>query len=650
MNTPFAAQWIAFVVLYTLSAADDLSCLCNQFSSGGCVQINATWGACTQARGQGLCVATWQKILADNSTVVQYSCSDSALLMYTCLPTGSVISGTPQYPIVTACCQGNYCNTPNYLQAMVGKLLQGPTPTSVMAVSPTDGVRLKPRPPPPSTPTPTPPRPTSTVSLIPTTSAADKLTCLCTEFSVPGCVRKNSTWGECTLAKGAGLCTTSWERILNSTAVFIKYGCEMDAILPYACLPQGYTTRGNSQYPIVITCCTSDYCNTLARLQSVLSSLLPGSTATSQTTSTTLDALPLPSYVIPLMASLSVAIVVVTALLLTFLVLRLHPRLLPSSHKTADLGITSPSKRGGGDSRRHPSTLDVGVDHSSEDSGGSGSGLPLLSQQSIAAQIVLEELVGKGRFGEVWRGAYKGDSVAVKIFHTREEVSWNHEVDIYQTCLLRHPNVLRYVASDSKDMGMQMQLWLITEFCEHGSLYDYLQTHALDEVGVLRLCHTATCGLNHLHSEIVGREGKPGIAHRDLKTRNILVKGDGVCCIADLGLGLRYDRVSDSVEELPSKRVGTRRYLAPEVITETIGTRNFESFKRADMYSFGLVMWEVARRGICGGTTEEAQLPYFDSLPPDPTLDDMQRVVVMEKRRPSIPTGGANLRCSALCR
>ena len=59
--------------------------------------------------------------------------------------------------------------------------------------------------------------------------------------------------------------------------------------------------------------------------------------------------------------------------------------------------------------------------------------------------------------------------------------------------------------------------------------------------------------------------------------------------------------MSDSVEELPSKRVGTRRYLAPEVITETIGTRNFESFKRADMYSFGLVMWEVARRGICGG-------------------------------------------------
>ena len=37
------------------------------------------------------------------------------------------------------------------------------------------------------------------------------------------------------------------------------------------------------------------------------------------------------------------------------------------------------------------------------------------------------------------------------------------------------------------------------------------------------------------------------------------------------------------------------------------------------------------------GIAEEAQLPFFDALPPDPTIDDMQRVVVMEKRRPGIP-------------
>lgn len=235
-----------------------------------------------------------------------------------------------------------------------------------------------------------------------------------------------------------------------------------------------------------------------------------------------------------------------------------------------------------------------------EDSG-SGSGLPLLVQRSIAGQIALHELIGKGRFGEVWKGTYKGDEVAVKIFDSREETSWFHEVEIYHTCLIRHPNILRFIAADNKDIGIQTQLWLITEFCEYGSLYDLLIQQTFDEATMLRLCHTAACGIDHLHTEIVGTEGKPAIAHRDLKSRNILVKGDYSCCIADLGLALRYDRVTDTVEDPPNKRVGTRRYLAPEILDEEISFKSFEAFKRADMYSLGLVLWEIARRGECEG-------------------------------------------------
>lgn len=219
-------------------------------------------------------------------------------------------------------------------------------------------------------------------------------------------------------------------------------------------------------------------------------------------------------------------------------------------------------------------------------------------------QVTLHELIGKGRFGEVWKGSLKGDEVAVKIFHPREEVSWFHEVEIYQTCLLRHPNILRFIAADNKDTGIQTQLWLITEFCEYGSLYDLLIAMTFNEETMLKLCYTAACGLDHLHTEIFGTErtqSKPAIAHRDLKSRNILVKSDFSCCIADLGLSLRYNQVSDSLEDPPTKRVGTKRYLAPEIIDESISFKNFASYKMADIYSFGLVMWEIARRGECGG-------------------------------------------------
>lgn len=46
----------------------------------------------------------------------------------------------------------------------------------------------------------------------------------------------------------------------------------------------------------------------------------------------------------------------------------------------------------------------------------------------------------------------------------------------------------------------------------------------------------------------------------------------------------------------PNARVGTTRYMAPEVLSQTINVKVFESFKQSDMYSFGLVLWEMCRR------------------------------------------------------
>ncbi|XP_035704651.1 TGF-beta receptor type-1 isoform X4 [Folsomia candida] len=268
---------------------------------------------------------------------------------------------------------------------------------------------------------------------------------------------------------------------------------------------------------------------------------------------------------------------------------------------------------------------------------GSGSGLPLLVQRSIARQVQLLEEVGKGRYGEVWRGRWRGENVAVKIFSSREERSWFREAEIYQTVMLRHENILGFIAADNKDNGTWTQLWLVTDYHEKGSLFDYLGRTTLDHVTMLRMAFSIATGISHLHMEIVGTQGKPAIAHRDLKSKNILVKTNGTCCIGDLGLAVRYDTASNEVDIPLNNRVGTKRYMAPEALEEAMNLSHFDSFKRADVYAMGLVFWELARRCNVGGIYDDYQLPFHDMVPSDPTIEEMRKVVCIDQQRPSIP-------------
>lgn len=84
-----------------------------------------------------------------------------------------------------------------------------------------------------------------------------------------------------------------------------------------------------------------------------------------------------------------------------------------------------------------------------------------------------------------------------------------------------------FIAADRKDDGLVTQLWLITEYHKNGCLFDYLHAVSLDSEKVLRVAVSVASGLAHLHADIMGTMGKPEIAHRDLKSKNILVKSDG---------------------------------------------------------------------------------------------------------------------------
>ncbi|KAM4869253.1 activin receptor type-1C isoform 4-T4 [Urocitellus parryii] len=187
------------------------------------------------------------------------------------------------------------------------------------------------------------------------------------------------------------------------------------------------------------------------------------------------------------------------------------------------------------------------------------------------------------------------------------------------------------------DNGTWTQLWLVSEYHEQGSLYDYLNRNIVTVAGMIKLALSIASGLAHLHMEIVGTQGKPAIAHRDIKSKNILVKKSETCAIADLGLAVKHDSLLNTLDIPQNPKVGTKRYMAPEMLDDTMNVSVFESFKRADIYSVGLVYWEIARRCSVGGIVEEYQLPYYDMVPSDPSIEEMRKVVCDQKFRPSIP-------------
>ncbi|XP_075985303.1 activin receptor type-1-like isoform X2 [Anticarsia gemmatalis] len=265
---------------------------------------------------------------------------------------------------------------------------------------------------------------------------------------------------------------------------------------------------------------------------------------------------------------------------------------------------------------------------------GSGSGLPLMVQRTLAKQVTLIDCVGKGRYGEVWRGSWYADSVAVKIFFSRDEASWRRETEIYSTVLLRHENILAYIGSDMTSRGSCTQLWLITHFHPLGSLYEHLARTTLTRHQMMAICLSVVNGLLHLHTEIHGTQGKPAIAHRDIKTKNILVKVNGECCIADLGLAVTRHHVAAGLQHNP--RQGTKRYMSPEMLDQSINTSCFESFLSCDVYALGLVLWEVCRRAA-GAGLRDARPPFYELAPTDPSFDDMRKIVCVDAYRPEPP-------------
>ncbi|XP_028805389.1 probable serine/threonine-protein kinase SIS8 [Neltuma alba] len=193
-------------------------------------------------------------------------------------------------------------------------------------------------------------------------------------------------------------------------------------------------------------------------------------------------------------------------------------------------------------------------------------------------EMVLGERIGLGSYGEVYHGEWRGTEVAVKRF-LDQDISgesleeFKSEVQIMKR--LRHPNVVLFMGAVIRPPNLS----IVTEFLPRGSLYRLIHrpNSQLDERRRLRMALDAARGMNYLHN------CSPMIVHRDLKSPNLLVDKNWVVKVCDFGLS----RMKHSTFLSSRSTAGTAEWMAPEVL------RNEPSNEKCDVYSFGVILWEL---------------------------------------------------------
>ncbi|CAL8265731.1 unnamed protein product [Lota lota] len=172
------------------------------------------------------------------------------------------------------------------------------------------------------------------------------------------------------------------------------------------------------------------------------------------------------------------------------------------------------------------------------------------------------------------------------------------------------------------------------------------------------MLHSATTGLAFLHAELYrGETYKPAVCHRDINSRNILVRGDLSCVLSDFGLSMSLTRTGlppqGEEEHCAISEAGTLRYMAPEVLEGAVNLKDCESaLKQVDVYALGLVYWETFRRCSdlypTGETVPEYQMVFQEEVGKQPSFQDMQRLVSRDKQRPSFPWKDSSLAVRSL--
>lgn len=227
------------------------------------------------------------------------------------------------------------------------------------------------------------------------------------------------------------------------------------------------------------------------------------------------------------------------------------------------------------------------------------------------SKLFLGQKFAFGAHSRLYHGFYNEKPVAVKVIRqpdgdeneilaSRLKKQFNREVTILSH--LHHRNIVQLVAACISPPVF----CVITEYLSGGSLRSFL--HKRDPGSVVlkefvsMALHIAR-GMEYLHSQ--------GVIHRDLKSENLLFTED--MCLKIVDFGIACEEVNcDYLNEDP----GTYRWMAPEMISHKPYNR------KVDVYSFGIVLWEIAT----------GRIPYEDMTPVQAAF-----AVVHKNVRPKLP-------------
>ena len=199
-----------------------------------------------------------------------------------------------------------------------------------------------------------------------------------------------------------------------------------------------------------------------------------------------------------------------------------------------------------------------------------------------ADEVELSTLLGEGAFGEVWKGEWREQDVAVKKIKGTDEgaikAMWS---EIEQLKRLRpHENCVLYFG-----VVQEPEMMVLLEYCAGGSLDALIYTNpTLTREQANRYALGIARGMLHLHRE--------GIIHRDLATRNVLLKND-IPKVTDFGLSRTGTDDDETAEaQRTQTTTGPLRWMSPEAMTEQIVS------KAGDVWMFGATLIEMYTMAI----------------------------------------------------